>query len=32
VLNQLGQPESGVTADEETLEAVLGDLAGREAC
>jgi hypothetical protein len=29
VLNQLGQPESGVTAGEETLEAVLGDLAGR---
>ena len=29
VLNQLGQPESGVSADEETLEAVLGDLAGR---
>lgn len=29
VLNGLGQPESGVTADEATLGAVLGDLAGR---
>ena len=29
VLNQLGQPESGVTADEAMLEAVLRDLAGR---
>ena len=29
VLNQLGQPESGVTADEATLEGVLSDLAGR---
>jgi shikimate kinase / 3-dehydroquinate synthase len=29
VLNQLGQPESGVTADEAALEAVLSDLAGR---
>jgi shikimate kinase/3-dehydroquinate synthase len=28
VLNDLGRPESGVTADEATLEAVLGDLAG----
>ncbi|HLI41080.1 MAG TPA: bifunctional shikimate kinase/3-dehydroquinate synthase [Streptosporangiaceae bacterium] len=30
VLNQLGRPESGVTADEATLARVLGDLAGRE--
>jgi shikimate kinase/3-dehydroquinate synthase len=29
VLNQLGQPESGVTADQATLEGVLSDLAGR---
>jgi shikimate kinase / 3-dehydroquinate synthase len=29
VLNQLGQPESGVTAGQATLEAVLSDLAGR---
>jgi shikimate kinase / 3-dehydroquinate synthase len=29
VLNQLGQPESGVTADEATLAGVLRDLAGR---
>jgi 3-dehydroquinate synthase/shikimate kinase/3-dehydroquinate synthase len=28
VLNDLGQPESGVTADEATLEGVLADLAG----
>jgi shikimate kinase / 3-dehydroquinate synthase len=28
VLNQLGRPESGVTADEATLEGVLSDLAG----
>jgi shikimate kinase / 3-dehydroquinate synthase len=28
VLNALGRPESGVTADEATLELVLGDLAG----
>jgi shikimate kinase / 3-dehydroquinate synthase len=28
VLNQLGHPESGVTADEATLEGVLSDLAG----
>jgi shikimate kinase/3-dehydroquinate synthase len=27
VLNQLGRPESGVTADEPTLEGVLSDLA-----
>jgi 3-dehydroquinate synthase/shikimate kinase/3-dehydroquinate synthase len=29
VLNALGRPESGVTADEATLELVLSDLAGR---
>lgn len=29
VLNGLGRPVSGVAADEATLEAVLGDLAGR---
>ena len=29
VLNGLGRPESGVTADDMTLEGVLGDLAGR---
>jgi 3-dehydroquinate synthase/shikimate kinase/3-dehydroquinate synthase len=29
VLNGLGRPESGVTADDATLEAVLSDLAGR---
>jgi shikimate kinase / 3-dehydroquinate synthase len=29
VLNELGRPESGVTADEATLARVLGDLAGR---
>jgi 3-dehydroquinate synthase/shikimate kinase/3-dehydroquinate synthase len=29
VLNKLGQPESGVTADQATLEGVLSDLAGR---
>jgi 3-dehydroquinate synthase/shikimate kinase/3-dehydroquinate synthase len=29
VLNELGQPESGVTADQATLEGVLSDLAGR---
>jgi shikimate kinase / 3-dehydroquinate synthase len=28
VLNELGRPESGVTADEATLDAVLADLAG----
>ena len=28
VLNSLGRPESGVTADEATLELVLSDLAG----
>ena len=28
VLNALGRPESGVTADEATLERVLSDLAG----
>jgi hypothetical protein len=30
VLNQLGRPESGVTAGEARLPRVLGDLAGRE--
>lgn len=29
VLNELGRPESGVTADEATLDGVLADLAGR---
>ena len=29
VLNALGRPESGVTADEATLELVLTDLAAR---
>ena len=29
VLNSLGRPESGVTADEATLELVLSDLAAR---
>jgi shikimate kinase/3-dehydroquinate synthase len=29
LLNQLGQPESGVTADQATLAGVLSDLAGR---